>query len=218
MSSERHPIEGLYLVTDEPPPGAVDAWVDDLVALLPAGVSVLQLRDKYGVVGHGDGRRLATACREAGVPLIVNDDPELADAIGADGVHLGRDDASIAEARRRLGPGTIIGVSCYASLSRARRAAAQGADYVAFGSCFPSPTKPTARRVPLEVLHAARQALKLPIVAIGGITLANLRPLLAAGVDAVAVVSAVFAAPDRVDAVRRLAVALRADAAGDIGC
>ncbi len=218
MPSERRPIEGLYLVTDEPPASGIDAWIDGLVALLPAGVSVLQLRDKRGVVGHEDGRRLARACREAGVPLIVNDDLALADAIGADGVHLGRDDASIAEARRRLGPGAIIGVSCYASLARARRAEAQGADYVAFGSCFPSPTKPAARRVPLEVLHAARQALKLPIVAIGGITAVNLRPLLEAGVDAVAVVSAVFAAPDRIEAVRRFAVALRADAAGDIGC
>ena len=218
MPSERRPIEGLYLVTDEPPTSGVDAWIDGLIALLPAGVSVLQLRDKRGVVGHEDGRRLARACREAGVPLIVNDDLAQADAIGADGVHLGRDDAPIAEARRRLGTGAIIGVSCYASLARARRAEAQGADYVAFGSCFPSPTKPAARRVPLEVLHAARQALKLPIVAIGGITAANLRPLIEAGVDAVAVVSAVFAAPDRTEAVRRFAVALRPDAAGDIGC
>jgi thiamine-phosphate pyrophosphorylase len=135
-------------------------------------------------------------CRPAQVPLIVNDDLELAIALDADGAHLGRDDGDLAEARRRLGPRRLLGASCYNRLELARMAVATGADYVAFGSAFASPTKPGAVRAPLELFREARRALPVPIVAIGGITVENARELLAAGVDAIAVITALFGADD----------------------
>jgi thiamine-phosphate pyrophosphorylase len=138
------------------------------------------------------------------MPLIVNDDVELAAGIGAAGVHLGEDDADIAAARSRLGNGAIIGVSCYDSLERARDLAAAGADYLAFGAFFPSPTKPQARRATPDLLRAAR-AFGKPLVAIGGITPDNAADLIAAGADFVAVVSGVFGQPDVTDAARRYA-------------
>ncbi len=210
------PIHGLYLVSDEPCRGDPEGWAGRMPRLLAAGVDCFQLRDKAGVVrGRPEiGRRIAAACRGRGIPFIVNDDIALAVEIGADGVHLGRDDASLAEARRRLGKEAIVGVSCYDSLALARDAEAGGADYVAFGSCFASPTKPGASQVPPGVLHAARQALKLPIVAIGGITEERLPVLRAAGIDAIAVVSAVFQAPDPEAAVRRLAAGWRRGSGG----
>ncbi len=213
-------IQGLYLVSDDPPRRAGDDWLRMLDLLLAAGVDVLQLRDKQAAgSGRGDGLAgdVLSLCRRHRVPLIINDDVDLAARIGADGVHLGRDDLSLAEARQRLGAQALIGISCYGSLARARQAAGDGADYVAFGSCFPSSSKPDAAIVPLPVLQAARSALTIPIVAIGGITAARLPPLLAAGIDAVAVISEVFAATDPVSAVRRLQQQWRA-AAGDIGC
>ena len=144
-------------------------------------------------------------CRPLNVPLLVNDDVELAADIRADGVHVGRDDASLARARRRLGPDSIVGVSCYNSLDRARAAQAAGATYVAFGSFFASPTKPGAVPASTELLRAARRTLRVPIVAIGGITPANAPDLLEAGADLLAVVSAIFAPPDPAAAAREFA-------------
>jgi thiamine-phosphate pyrophosphorylase len=127
--------------------------------------------------------------------LIVNDDAALAAEIDADGVHVGADDTEISVARARLGGDKIIGASCYASLSRAQAAASQGADYIAFGSFFASSVKPGAVRAPVSLLPAAR-ALELPVIAIGGITLDNADQLITAGADAIAVISALFTAPD----------------------
>ena len=135
--------------------------------------------------------------------LIVNDDIGLAAASGAAGVHLGEGDASIDEARARLGPRAMVGVSCYDSLARARQFAAAGADYLAFGAFFPSPTKPDARVATPQLLREAK-ALGLPVVAIGGITHDNASLLIEAGADAVAVISALFGAPDVRAAARRL--------------
>jgi thiamine-phosphate pyrophosphorylase len=120
----------------------------------------------------------------------------LADLVGADGVHLGRDDGTVREARLILGPDKLIGVSCYADLGRARQAEQEGADYVAFGSFFPSTTKPDAVPAPLPLLAVAREKLALPIVAIGGITLENCAQLVEAGASAVAVLSALYGATD----------------------
>jgi thiamine-phosphate pyrophosphorylase len=145
---------------------------------------------------------LAALCANHRVPLIVNDDVDLAAAIGAAGVHLGKDDADIAAARSRLGSGAIIGVSCYDSLERARDLA--GADYLAFGAFFVSPTKPSARRAAPDLLHAAR-AFGKPLVAIGGITPDNAPALVAAGADFVAAISGVFGQSDVEDAARRYA-------------
>ncbi len=184
---------GLYAITDGPRPDLLAA----VEAALCGGAVLLQYRDKT----HDRERRLHEAqalfelCRRHDVPLIVNDDVDLAYAVGAAGVHLGEDDADIAQARERLGSGTIVGVSCYDSLERARRLAAAGADYLAFGAFFPSPTKPNARRATPGLLGEAKP-LGLPLVAIGGITPDNARPLIEAGADYLAVISGVFGGND----------------------
>jgi thiamine-phosphate pyrophosphorylase len=187
---------GLYALTpDEPDTARLCALVR---AALAGGATAVQYRCKT-LDGH---RRLEQAaaltdlCRGAGVPLVVNDDVELAVAAGAAGVHLGRADGDLGAARRRLGPGKVLGASCYNQLELAHRACDAGADYVAFGSAFASPTKPAAVRAPLELYREARSVLAVPIVAIGGITVANAPALIAAGVDALAVISALFDAGD----------------------
>ena len=144
---------------------------------------------------------LLADCRNAGVAFIVNDDARLAAGIGADGVHLGEHDGEIAEARALLGDDAIIGASCYDDIERARRLAAEGASYLAFGAFFPSPTKPNARRASLQLLRDSTH-LGLPRVAIGGITPDNAPSLVDAGADLVAVISGVFDAPDPVAAAR----------------
>ena len=166
-------------------------------AALTGGVAAVQYRDKSADVARQfeQASELAALCRTFAVPLIINDDVRLADMAGADGVHLGRDDGSLAAARIVLGPDKFIGASCYQDIALARAAVAAGADYVAFGSFYPSPTKPDAGRAGLDLLAAARQ-LNRPVVAIGGITLANAAPLLDAGADSLAVLSALFDAPD----------------------
>jgi thiamine-phosphate pyrophosphorylase len=140
--------------------------------------------------------RLVDLCSAQGALLIVNDDVALAWEVDADGVHLGREDMSVTDARAALGDRALIGVSCYDSLARAREAQSEGADYVAFGSFFPSDVKPGAVRAPLELLRAARIVINLPVVAIGGITPANGGGLVEAGADALAVISALFQVPD----------------------
>ena len=134
---------------------------------------------------------LSRVCGGRGALFIVNDDAELARAVGAAGVHLGEDDGDLAGAREKLGAGMLIGVSCYNDLSRAKRMVAEGADYIAFGSFHPSATKPGARRAEPTLLRRA-QSLKVPVVAIGGITAANGRALVESGADALAVISDVF--------------------------
>lgn len=182
------PIRGLYAITSDAPSPA--ALAERAAAWIAGGARVVQYRDK----GRDIDRRLAEAqglravCRAGGVPLLINDDVALAAAVGADGAHLGRDDADPAQARAQLGAQALIGVSCYADLARARTAVAQGADYVAFGRFFPSVTKPEAALAPIDVLRAAKAALSVPLVAIGGITPDNAPMLIAAGADLVAVI------------------------------
>lgn len=192
----RHAISGLYAIT----PQCADTGVllDKVERALQGGARLVQYRDKSGDVAlrFEQASELLALCRRFSVPLIVNDDLRLADLSGADGVHLGRGDGSLRAARLLLGPGKIIGVSCYNGLQLARAAQADGADYAAFGSFFPSATKPQAVAAPLDLLHEARRELTLPLVAIGGITPDNAGQLLAAGAAALAVISAVFDAPD----------------------
>jgi len=193
------------LITELPGRRPESVWFEIIEDALANGVSVLQFRDK------SDDRekrlRLAKAlrdlCRNYGVSFIVNDDIDLAAESNADGVHLGRDDLGVADARTRLGSDALIGVTCYDDLSRAREAEAIGADYAAFGRFFPSITKPTATSAGLDVLQRARQALTIPRVAIGGIDLNNASSVIAAGADAIAVIGAVFESPDPAATVRR---------------
>jgi len=187
---------GLYAHTRETEDTA--DLLGKVEAALAGGVAAVQYRDKSADVArrHEQASELVVLCRQFGVPLIINDDLRLADLTDADGVHLGREDGSLKEARIILGKDKLIGASCYQSLDRARAAQAAGADYVAFGSFFPSPTKPDAGRADLALLRAAAQAIQVPLVAIGGITLASAPALLDAGADSLAVLSALFETPD----------------------
>jgi thiamine-phosphate pyrophosphorylase len=193
MTSSSFPGRGLYVITDGPRPDLLEAAKQALTG----GARLLQYRDKTDerTRREAETRALLALCRDYDVPLIINDDIALAHAVDADGVHLGEADDNIAKARELLGPAAIVGVSCYDSLERAHEAAQQGASYVAFGAFYASPTKPLARRASIDLLrHSA--TLGIPRVAIGGITPDNGAPLVAAGADYLAVISAVFAAPD----------------------
>jgi thiamine-phosphate pyrophosphorylase len=143
------------------------------------------------------------------VPLIINDDAQLARAIGAAGVHLGGADMPLAEARALLGTDAIIGISCYNKFETALDAAAAGADYVAFGSAFPSLTKPGAVRAPLTLYRRAKAGLRIPVCAIGGIDAGNAPFLIDCGVDMLAVISGIFAQNDIESAARRLVACLQ---------
>lgn len=165
---------------------------------LQGGAQVLQYRNK---LADSELRLVqATALRKLtrafGTTFIINDDAQLARQVDADGVHLGRDDGNVIEARKLLGGDKKIGVSCYNRFELAQQAVRQGADYVAFGAFFASSIKPDAPAATLELLQQARRELSVPIVAIGGITLQNGKQLIEAGADALAVISAVFGATD----------------------
>ena len=191
---------GLYLITpDDNDTRRLLARVD--VVLEHA--ALLQYRNKSanGALRRAQAEALHALCMARGLPMIVNDDLALAQAIGAEGVHLGEDDGDVPAARATLGPDAVIGVSCYDALDRARAAAAQGASYIAFGAFFPSFTKPLARRASFDLLHDSA-ALGLPRVAIGGITPDNARSVIEAGADLIAVISGVFDAPDPIGAAR----------------
>lgn len=190
-------LRGLYAIADTATLGA-PGFADAVAAVLAGGAVMVQYRDK----GDDHHRRrheaaaMARLCRERDALAIVNDDPELALAADAHGVHLGRDDADPVAVRTRLGAGAVIGVSCYDDIARARRAAAAGADYLAFGSVYPSPTKPDAVHAPLELLGSARAELALPVCAIGGITAERAPEVIAAGADLLAVIGDLFAHDD----------------------
>ena len=191
-------LRGLYAITPD------DADSARLVARVRAaleggnggGWAALQYRSKLASreLRREQARTLAALARAKGIPFIVNDDIELALEIGADGAHLGREDGDLAAARRRIS-GRLLGASCYDSLALARAAVAAGADYVAFGSVFPSDTKPGAVRAPLALFREAA-VLGVPLVAIGGIRLENAAEVLRAGAHALAVLSDLFDAAD----------------------
>ena len=193
QANHRFPVQGLYVITRETE-DSLDDWLAEVAAAIRGGAAVVQYRAKFPRDPVGEASALLDLCRSASIPLIVNDDVELAAMIGADGIHLGREDGSLAAARKHLGDNALIGVSCYDSLERALDAAAAGADYVAFGRFFPSATKPQAPRARLETLRAAREKLTIPLVAIGGVTADNGRPLVEAGADLLAVIEGVFSA------------------------
>ena len=202
----RMPNHGLYVITDAAA-GNGTRLVSAVAAAIAGGAAVVQYRDKSGDDTRrlADSRSLLQCCREAGVPLIINDDIALAVACGADGVHLGRDDGDVASARARLGAAAIIGVSCYNEPERAIAAQRAGADYVAFGRFFPSASKPAAVQAKPDLLQAMRPRLSVPIVAIGGITADNGGMLLDAGADLLAVIGAVLGQPHPESAARAFA-------------
>jgi thiamine-phosphate pyrophosphorylase len=193
---------GLYAVTDGPRADLLDV----VAQALAGGAKLLQYRDLNAdtVRRHAEATALRQLCRAHGVPLIIDHDVALALAVGADGVHLGRDDDDPRIVRAALGEHAIIGVSCYGSLPRAQAAARAGASYVSFGAFFPSPTKPLAARVPADLLRQSA-ALGVPRVAIGGITPDNGASLVDAGAEYLAAITAVFAAADVRAAAQRFA-------------
>ena len=194
-------VAGLYAVTPECADTA--RLVAQVVAAVAGGAALVQYRSKTldAPSRRAQARALAATPAVRRALFIVNDDPDLARDVDADGVHLGEDDGSIASARARVGPDRIVGVSCYDDFDNARAAVDDGADYVAFGSFFASSVKPDARHANAELLGRAR-ALRVPVVAIGGITARNAKTLVDAGADALAVISDVFAHDDAADITR----------------
>ena len=186
----------LYAVTDR-------AWVgrqslyEQVESALRGGATMVQLREKQldaeGILR--EARELAHLCKQYGVPFILNDNVDLALACGADGVHVGQDDLAAAEARRKLGPDKIVGVSAH-NVAEALAAVRDGADYLGSGAVFGSTTKTNVHTLPHETLQEICRAVDIPVVAIGGITKDNLLQLAGTGIDGVALVSAIFAAPD----------------------
>lgn len=206
-------VQGLYLIADTAALPAA-ALVEAVEAAIRGGARLVQYRHKGPAPAEPlelPGA-LLEVCRGAAVPFIVNDDLELARALGADGVHLGRGDADLPAARSALGPSALLGASCYNELPRALAARREGADYVAFGSFFPSPTKPGAVAARPGLLRRARERLDIPIVAIGGITPPRGARLIGEGATALAVISGVLGASDPEAAARAYACAF--DTAG----
>jgi thiamine-phosphate pyrophosphorylase len=195
-------LHGLYAITDASLSDEnlthPDKFEQAIEQALLGGARIIQYRDK----SDASEKRLRQAqlirqiCDRYNATFIINDDVALAKQCAADGVHLGKDDAAIAIARNTLGETSIIGVSCYDQLPLAFDAQAQGADYVAFGAAFASPTKPGAASASRELLLQAKQQLSIPVCAIGGITPANAAELVPLGIDMLAVISSIFQADD----------------------
>lgn len=201
---------GVYAITDCSRLN-FDQVLNRTAAILGAGIVALQYRNKDtdDSVRRRQAEELAALCRHHGTPLIINDEPDLAAHSGADGVHLGRDDVDCRAARQQLGPGALIGVSCYDSLERALDAQTQGADYVAFGAFFPTSTKRATAHPRPELLTRARAQLQVPIVAIGGIRPDNAQVLVDAGAMCVAVISALYESADPAAVMRKFQTVFR---------
>ena len=196
-------MTGLYAIT----PDLIDsaALLRKVEAALEGGARALQYRNKIAdpALRLDQARGLARLCRTFHVPLIINDHLDLALEVDADGLHIGAEDGSTAEARRQLGPDRILGVTCYRKIENALEAARIGASYVAFGGFFASPVKGGAGGAPMSILGEAKRRTGLSVVAIGGITVDNAPQLVAAGADSVAVITALFGAPDVTAAARQ---------------
>lgn len=201
MQTDPFSIHGLYAIT---PDGiATQTLVKLCEQVLLGGARILQYRNKQAdsQLKIEQAQALRKLTLEHGIPLIINDNPSLARLCKADGLHLGKEDGSIAEARK-IFPKGLLGVSCYDSLNRAQQALSLGADHIAFGAMAPSSTKPHATHAPLSLLKQAK-SLGLPIVAIGGITLTNAPSILEAGADAMAVIRALFDDPQPFSAAKQ---------------
>ncbi len=200
------PARGLYAITAVHQLDSTRLYhaVEEAIG---GGAAVIQYRDKSGDTyrKRKEARELLAICRQRQVPLIINDDVELTAEIGADGIHLGQEDTRLNQARKLLEEKTIIGISCYNRPELALAAQESGADYVAFGRFYPSATKPQAVPASLEMLREVRPHLKIPVVAIGGITPENGAEPLTAGADLLAVIQGVFSDKDPRAAAKRFA-------------
>ena len=185
-------IKGLYAVT--PDEADTNVLLSKVEAALQGGINVLQYRNKKA--SHKlltqQARAILPLCRQYNVPLIINDSVKLCLTLDADGVHIGADDGNLVEIRTRLGAGKILGASCYNRFDLALSAQQAGANYVAFGACFASSTKPNAPVAGLDLFKLAQAQLKIPAIAIGGITLTNASLAIEAGASSIAVINAIF--------------------------
>ena len=188
-------LQGLYGITDG---STGKELLHKVTQAIHGGLNVLQYRSKSKDYHQrlDDALGLRELCCTYHIPFIINDDITLAKILYADGVHLGQHDGTVQEARAYLGNDAIIGVSCYNQIGLALQAQAQGANYVAFGAFFNSPTKPLAPSASMHTLRQAKQRIHIPICGIGGITLDNASQLIDNGSDMVAVISSLFSAPD----------------------
>ncbi len=189
-------IRGLYAVT--PDEADTDLLLAKVEAALQGGISMLQYRNKLAdpKLQTQQARAILPLCRQYQVPFIINDSVKLCLTLDADGVHIGAEDGNLTEIRTRIGKYKILGASCYDRFDLALAAQQAGADYVAFGACFASSTKPNAPVANLSLFDQARTQLTIPAVAIGGITLTNAPQVIAAGADSLAVINAIFNATD----------------------
>ncbi|MBB5215816.1 thiamine phosphate synthase [Parapusillimonas granuli] len=203
MNTELRFPRGLYGITPEW--DDTDRLLEGIGAAARGGMAALQWRRK--TIAPGDrvaqARRVAELCRRLGLPCIINDDWRLAALVDADGVHLGKEDGSIVQARLALGPEKIIGCSCYDDPALAEKALQADVDYVAFGAVYPSTVKPQAVKATLDHIRQGRRLVeggparpRPAIVAIGGITADNAAPVILAGADSIAVISGLFGTPD----------------------
>lgn len=192
IKPSRYNIRGLYAVT--PDILEVELLCEKVQHALEGGASLVQYRNKFAdkQLQLQQSTALLTLCRSYDVPLIINDHLDLCSQIDADGLHIGASDCNLNAARRLLGPDKIIGASCYNWVDLAVQAELDGASYVAFGACFPSETKPNAVHAPLTIFNEAKQKVSLPMVAIGGIHIDNAPQVIAAGADALAVITDIF--------------------------
>ena len=200
-------LTGLYVITDKKLIKRA-GFIETVEKSIKGGARIVQLREKDTPQNEilNLGRELLKLTRRYDVPLIINDSPELAKEIGADGVHLGGGDTSIKNARAILGDEIIIGVSCYNQIERGLNAVQNGADYVAFGTPYYTPTKTEREPTSIEVLKEAVYVIsQIPIFAIGGITKENASEILGTGVNGIAVITSVFGSPDPENSARELA-------------
>ncbi|EDN71162.1 Thiamine monophosphate synthase [Beggiatoa sp. PS] len=206
MSPRPHILTGLYAITDNnliPK----QRFIETVELAIIGGAKIIQYRDKSDDKKHRlqQAHALKQLCHHYQIPLLINDDIALAQQVGAEGVHLGKEDVSLSTARAVLGEKAIIGVSCYNQLPLALKAIEAGATYVAYGRFFPSQSKPNAIQANIALLHQTRQQLDCPLVAIGGITPDNGSELIKAGVNCLAVIQGLFGQPDVKVAAQRYA-------------
>lgn len=189
-----HKIQGLYAITPDEPNTAL--LLTKVEAALQGGVSILQYRNKLAnhKLQTQQSREILPLCRQYQVPLIINDSVELCLMLDADGVHIGAEDGNLSEVRAMLGASRILGASCYNRFDLALSAQQSGVDYVAFGACFASNTKPNAPVAGLDLFKLAKEQMHIPAVAIGGITLKNAPLVINAGANSIAVINAIFSA------------------------
>jgi len=204
-------LQGLYAITNEKLMTPTH-FKQSLEQALKGGARIIQYRDKSddGNKRLQQAKQLKNLCQRYHALCIINDDIDLCLSVNADGVHLGKEDSNIAQARKRLGDNAIIGASCYNQLALAQQAENEGADYVAFGAIFNSSTKPLAKTAGTHILQQAKSTLTLPICAIGGIDTSNAQQTVEAGADMIAVINSLFAQKDIFDTARRLNLAIKA--------